>query len=256
MYRATIVIVSLMMGLSLTGVSSAQGGSWTVSNPEAEVIDGTVALSVDVTRSFGIGELAWRQPSDQGDLFVSGGQNSVLIRQGGTTIDCPGATYSGTRLASREVITFAEGCISAGTYSLSVTATNVEGGDSSNTSEPVTLTTTGGAIPDVDHEPAEVTRLAGGSRYDTAVEVSRFLFPNNAARVTIVNADVQVDALPGSQLGGGPILYVPAEGEVPQVVLDEVARLNPREVVVLGGDLAVGEEVVDQVVAQTAHRVN
>lgn len=101
--------------------------------------------------------------------------------------------------------------------------------------------------------PATTVRLAGGSRYETAVEVSQFQFPNGAGRVTLANANVQVDALPGSQLGGGPILYVPNDGDVPQIVLDEVARLNPAEVVVLGGVLAVSDGVVDQVVIQTSH---
>lgn len=122
--------------------------------------------------------------------------------------------------------------------------------------DPVHFNVLHGEPPEGIYEPAPITRLAGGSRYETAVEVSRFQFPNGAGRVTLANANVQVDALPGSQLGGGPILYVPAEGEVPQVVLDEVARLNPREVIVLGGALAVTDDVAAQVQAQTSHRVN
>lgn len=125
-----------------------------------------------------------------------------------------------------------------------------------DTIAPIDFTVTHGEAPEGTFEPATVTRLAGGSRYETAVEVSQFQFPNGASRVTLANANVQVDALPGSQLGGGPILYVPSEGTVPQVVLDEVARLNPREVIVLGGQLAVGDDVVQQVQAQTQHRVS
>ena len=120
---------------------------------------------------------------------------------------------------------------------------------------PIDFTVTHGEAPEGTFEPATVTRLAGGSRYETAVEVSQFQFPNGASRVTLANANVQVDALPGSQLAGA-MLYVPADGPVPQVVLDEVARLNPSTITVLGGTGAVSDDVAAQAQAQTAHRVN
>ncbi|SOC58086.1 cell wall-binding repeat-containing protein [Ornithinimicrobium cerasi] len=92
------------------------------------------------------------------------------------------------------------------------------------------------------------TRLAGESRYETAVRISqhRFATPSvdRAATVYLARGDVSADALAGGALTDGPVLLVRACGAVPGAVSTEIARLAPDRVVALGGIGAVCDEVL------------
>jgi hypothetical protein len=93
----------------------------------------------------------------------------------------------------------------------------------------------------------DLRRLAGSSRYETAVEISQEAFPDGAASVYLARADAFADALAAASLTDrGPILLVPQCGTVPQAVIDEANRLQPLEVVALGGPGAVCEQVLQQ----------
>lgn len=98
---------------------------------------------------------------------------------------------------------------------------------------------------------ADLVRLAGATRIDTSVEISEHRFPDGAERVFLARQDVFADALAAGTLTGGPTLLVPSCGTVPETVLDEVRRLEPEDVVGLGGQAAVCDEVLDEV-ADTA----
>ncbi|WP_168583402.1 cell wall-binding repeat-containing protein [Gephyromycinifex aptenodytis] len=89
-------------------------------------------------------------------------------------------------------------------------------------------------------------RLAGADRFATAVAISRRAFPTTAASVYLARADDFADALAGGALTDGPVLLAPSTGAVPQVVLDEIARLQPREVLAIGGAGALSETVLNQ----------
>lgn len=89
------------------------------------------------------------------------------------------------------------------------------------------------------------SRLAGGSRFETAVAVSKRAFPSTARSVYLARADRFSDALAGGALTDGPVLLVPSTGPVPAAVLAEVRRLQPAEVVALGGTAAVSQPVLD-----------
>lgn len=89
-------------------------------------------------------------------------------------------------------------------------------------------------------------RLSGQTRFDTAVAVSRRAFPSSAASVYLARADEFADALAGGALTDGPVLLVPSAGAVPASVLAEIRRVQPREVVALGGTGAVGASVLQQ----------
>ncbi len=94
------------------------------------------------------------------------------------------------------------------------------------------------------------TRLAGASRIETAVAISRDSYPSGAAAVLLADAGNPVDALPASRSAySGPILYVPSCGDLPQVVADEIARLQPTDIIVLGGTGAICDDMGDQAVA-------
>ena len=92
----------------------------------------------------------------------------------------------------------------------------------------------------------ETSRLAGADRFATAVAISQAQFPNGADIVYLARADAFPDALAGGTLTNGPILLVHQCDTVPQVVMNEITRLNPRSVVALGGSAAVCDAVLSQ----------
>ncbi|WP_461045874.1 N,N-dimethylformamidase beta subunit family domain-containing protein [Terrabacter koreensis] len=86
-------------------------------------------------------------------------------------------------------------------------------------------------------------RLSGFDRYQTAVAVSRQHFPDGFGGVvhiaTGLNFPDAVSAAAASR-GAGPVLMVPGSW-VPQAVLDELARLHPNRVVVVGSAAVVSD---------------
>lgn len=91
-----------------------------------------------------------------------------------------------------------------------------------------------------------VTRLAGTDRFSTAVAVSQASFPSTANDVFLVTGTNWPDALaagPAAASMNAPILPVHREA-VPEVVADELQRLQPRRVWVVGGDGAVSDAVL------------
>lgn len=92
-------------------------------------------------------------------------------------------------------------------------------------------------------------RISGVSRVETAVEISRFEFPDGAEYAYLARADEPADAVAGGVLSGGPILLVPSCGAVPASVAEELARLQPSRVLALGGHEAVCEELLRSAVS-------
>lgn len=90
------------------------------------------------------------------------------------------------------------------------------------------------SLPEVTRE-----RVAGTDRYSTSAAISRREFAQGASVVYIARGDEFADALAGGMLTDGPILLVPRCGNVPTAVSTEIARLDPNEVVALGGKNSV-----------------
>ncbi|MDA3936348.1 MAG: cell wall-binding repeat-containing protein [Actinomycetota bacterium] len=91
-------------------------------------------------------------------------------------------------------------------------------------------------------------RSFGTSRYDTAVSVSQEL--GSADTVVLATGRTFPDALAGAPLAyalDAPILLVDTNF-VPQVVLDEIARLGATNIVILGGTGAVSNAVIVQLI--------
>lgn len=91
-------------------------------------------------------------------------------------------------------------------------------------------------------------RLAGPDRFATAVAVSRELFPGedpNVPVIYIANGLNYPDALAAgpaaSYLGGGLLLVTPTS--IPEVVAEELERLQPDRIVVVGGTPSVSAGV-------------
>lgn len=98
---------------------------------------------------------------------------------------------------------------------------------------------------------AAIERIFGATSVDTAVLVSQQLYPERASTVFVVNADAVDDAVSSTSLADlldGPILLTSPE-KLTSLTAQEIQRLNPREVMVLGGTRAVSDAVFEELKA-------
>ena len=80
-------------------------------------------------------------------------------------------------------------------------------------------------------------RLAGADRYATSVAVSKAAFPNGADAVLLAAGNAPVDGVIAAGLAAAhnaPLLYI-VKGGVPAAVANELRRLAPSQIIVLGG---------------------
>jgi putative cell wall-binding protein len=92
---------------------------------------------------------------------------------------------------------------------------------------------------------APVSRVQGQTRFDTSAAVSLSTFSPGVPVAYVASGEKFPDALSGSAAAGtlgGPVLLV-AQGAIPSTVGQELDRLNPGEIVILGGIESVGIEV-------------
>lgn len=105
-----------------------------------------------------------------------------------------------------------------------------------------TLLVPGAAVAD------STSRLAGGDRYATAVEVSRSRFGPGVPVVWVASGRDFPDALAAGAAAaedGGPVLLVDG-GRVPESTAGELQRLGPGRILVAGGPAAVPDSAVEQ----------
>ncbi|WP_317889863.1 cell wall-binding repeat-containing protein [Sutcliffiella deserti] len=96
-----------------------------------------------------------------------------------------------------------------------------------------------------------VDRISGENRYKTAVEVSKQGWSNGADTIIITGGNQFPDALTGTPLAfslNAPILltnrnYLPSETK------NEITRLKPKKVIILGGDHAVSSNVANELLS-------
>ena len=92
--------------------------------------------------------------------------------------------------------------------------------------------------------------LSGADQYETAIAISQNLWPSGGAPVVyLVSGVASADALAaGAAAGqaGGVILYTGTSG-LPVAVADELVRLNPARVEVVGGTSVISDTVLSQV---------
>lgn len=112
--------------------------------------------------------------------------------------------------------------------------------------------------PSGDDGPSGPTidRVAGADRVETAVALAGRAFPGGVGTVVLTRADAHADALAAAPLAarlGGPVLLT--DGDLLSApVRRELARLRPRDVIVVGGEDAVSPAVV-RAVRSTGARV-
>ncbi|MBA2768864.1 MAG: cell wall-binding repeat-containing protein [Sporichthyaceae bacterium] len=97
---------------------------------------------------------------------------------------------------------------------------------------------------------ASVRRMSGADRYATAVNLSASTFAANGVKtVYLATGSSFPDGLsagPVAGTRGGPLLLVPSSF-LPDSVASELRRLDPSQVVIVGGTSAVSESVRNQV---------
>ena len=90
-----------------------------------------------------------------------------------------------------------------------------------------------------------VTRIGGPDRYSTAAAVSGFSFPGGAATALVAAGAGFADALAGGPAAAAldaPLLLVESNA-IPDATADELRRLGPATIVLLGGTAAVSSGV-------------
>lgn len=95
-------------------------------------------------------------------------------------------------------------------------------------------------------DKVEVDRIAGQNRYKNAAELSKAGW-NSASTVILTNGETFTDSLTGSPLASlhnAPILLTRSD-RLPSETLAEIKRLNPNEVIALGGDLSISSAVLE-----------
>ncbi|MCV0403143.1 MAG: cell wall-binding repeat-containing protein [Chloroflexi bacterium] len=93
-----------------------------------------------------------------------------------------------------------------------------------------------------------VTRIAGSDRYATAARTSASAFASGAPVAYVATGSSFPDALAGGVAAGrqgGPVLLVET-GSVPSATANELSRLKPAKIVVLGGTSVVSDGVLSR----------
>ncbi|MFB2555512.1 cell wall-binding repeat-containing protein [Herbiconiux liangxiaofengii] len=96
---------------------------------------------------------------------------------------------------------------------------------------------------------ATVSRIEGPDRFAVSAAVSRARFAKHTPTAYIASGEVFPDALSGSAaagLLGGPVLLV-TKNSIPGVVSNELKRLAPGSVVVLGGEATISAAVYSEI---------
>ena len=107
--------------------------------------------------------------------------------------------------------------------------------------------------PPLTITPAAATgadRIAGADRFATAVAISQQSFADQVPIVFLASGLSFADALSAAPLAatlGGPLLLTAPSG-VPGLVIDELARLDPSTVVIVGGTAVVSTAVEQQLI--------
>lgn len=102
-----------------------------------------------------------------------------------------------------------------------------------------------------------VVRLSGTDRYSTAAAVSASAFAPGVPVVYVATGRAYPDALaggPAAAAGGGPLLLT-APSSLPGATANELSRLQPARIVVLGGTGAVSDAVLNALRSYTSGSV-
>lgn len=95
-------------------------------------------------------------------------------------------------------------------------------------------------------------RIAGTTRYDTAALISEQVFAEGAATAVIASGESFPDGLAAGPLAGlldAPVLLTPRD-ELNIATANELERLSPTRVLVVGGTAAISDDVLEEIEEQ------
>ncbi|QCR18551.1 cell wall-binding repeat-containing protein [Agrococcus sp. SGAir0287] len=103
-------------------------------------------------------------------------------------------------------------------------------------------------------------RISGANRYETAVAASQLGYPEGADVVYVASGVNYPDGLaagPAAAVEGGPLLLTDPAAS-PDVVVDEIERLAPSRIVIVGGTGAISASVETEMedLAETVDRIS
>lgn len=96
-------------------------------------------------------------------------------------------------------------------------------------------------------------RVDGETRYDTAAELSEEVVDPDIDVAYVATGENSADALAGGVAAGvdaAPVLLATADA-LPEATSDELDRLEPERIAVLGGESAIGADVEDELADHT-----
>lgn len=103
--------------------------------------------------------------------------------------------------------------------------------------------------PEVAPENVKVEKLEGDTRYETAVEISKKGWAEGSDTVVLVNGYSIVDGITSTPLAttdGAPTLLVEKD-KIGISTTNELKRLNPKHVILIGGENSIGSTVEDSI---------
>lgn len=105
---------------------------------------------------------------------------------------------------------------------------------------------------EVAEEAPEVPdRIGGLDRFETAADISEAFFDPGVDRVYIATGLDFPDALTGGAAGIGSPLLLATRDTLPDDTRAELQRLQPGEIVILGGPVAIGDDVESELAGYT-----
>jgi minor extracellular protease Epr len=93
--------------------------------------------------------------------------------------------------------------------------------------------------------------IHGRNRYETSVMISQSGWPNGSTHVILGRGDIPIDALTGSILASkleSPILLTESS-RLPIEVMKELQRLKPTTVIILGGEVAISQNIENELIS-------
>lgn len=107
------------------------------------------------------------------------------------------------------------------------------------------LPSIGQAAPE---EASILNRISGANRVETAIEISKIAYKDQVDTMFLAGYDGGADALSATALANqhnGPLLLVNKD-RISDKLSQEIERLNPREIVALGGESVVSQTVINK----------
>ncbi|MEG2789567.1 MAG: cell wall-binding repeat-containing protein [Romboutsia sp.] len=104
---------------------------------------------------------------------------------------------------------------------------------------------------------APVEKLIGDNRFETAVKISKQGWENGSNKVILVSGNAIADGITATPLAttcDAPILLTNKD-QLPQSTKDELARLNPSDIMIIGGDSVISTRLENELKSLTGSNV-